>query len=83
MDKLDKPVIKFLTMRNLEIIVLGSELSGKSTLIQTMIRGDEDKKPYLPKVGMTIHKKEHVLPTGETIRLCFWDPAIRTLPKEK
>ena len=32
---------------------------------------------------MRVKKEEINLPSGETLRLCLWDPQISMLPKER
>ena len=34
-------------------------------------------------VGMQVHKSQIDLPTGESIRMCIWDPKMTMLPKEQ
>ena len=76
-----KPMLKVMAMRSIEMLLLGSAKSGKTTLATSLLCLEQSIQH--PQVGLTIYKKEHELRTGETIRLCVHDPATSTLPKEQ
>ena len=74
-------------MKSIDILVIGAPKCGKTTLINRILGEQESQeKPELLKkgrVGMHVHKKEHILGSGETIRLNVWDPTVTMLPQEK
>ena len=82
-----KPIIKFIQMKSLEILVIGAPKCGKTALIGRIL-GDKEsqEKPAdsvqlkRGRVGMHVHKKEHVMGSGETVRLNLWDPTVSMLP---
>ena len=79
------PKLRVLQMKTLEVLLIGGQGSGKSTLADSLI-GEESSSRRLASidsgVGMSLKKAEIDLPSGETIRLCLWDPKVSMLPKE-
>ncbi len=61
-----------LPMRTLEILLIGSPHSGKTSLAQSIL-GITDIETQQYGVGMTVHKAQMNLPSGETVRLYLWD----------
>lgn len=79
--------IKFITMKTLELLIIGGPGSGKTTLAETLLKCETRTTTALSAfdsgVGMSLRKTELDLPSGETVRLCIWDPKTSLLPKER
>ena len=63
-------------MKNIEVLVLGGPLSGKSSLVDRLAGNDTVLNSLDSGSGMRLVKTEVDTPSGEPVRVSFWDPKV-------
>ena len=76
-------VIKMIPMKLIEVLIVGAQGTGKSSLMRKFVSDIDAADKPIPSVGMHVYKKDFVLHSGETVKLYVWDPTITQNPFEK